>query len=193
MTGPVEDLDVDAGLDRARAAALLLLGLPGSAYIYQGEELGLPEVWDLPFEVLDDPVWLRSGHTRKGRDGSRVPLPWTAEGPSLGFGDGPPWLPQPQEWSALAAEVQADDPGSCLELYRQALALRRRWGTADEELTMLDAGDDVLAYRRGSGLICVVNFGRAPVELPEHDEVLLRSGTDTATTALAPDSAAWLR
>ena len=116
VTGPAELLDVAKGVRRARAAALLFLGLPGSAYIYQGEELGLPEVWDLPEDVLDDPVWERSNHERRGRDGCRVPLPWTADGPSLGFGDGDPWLPQPADWSGLAAAVQSEDAGSSHQL-----------------------------------------------------------------------------
>ncbi|MEM9562597.1 MAG: glycoside hydrolase family 13 protein [Actinomycetota bacterium] len=192
VTGPVDALDVDLGRRRARAAALLFLGLPGSAYIYQGEELGLPEAWDLPAEVLDDPVWERSGHTQKGRDGCRVPLPWTAEGPSLGFGDGKPWLPQPHGWSDLAAEVQADDATSSLSLYRMALTVRRHWGAVDEELEMVDLGADVVAYRRGSGMTCVVNMGTEPIELPENAEVLVRSNP-TGDALLAPDDAVWLR
>ncbi|MEL6981228.1 MAG: glycoside hydrolase family 13 protein [Actinomycetota bacterium] len=191
VTGPADQLDVDLGLRRARAAALLLLGLPGSAYIYQGEELGLPEAWQLPVEVLDDPVWEQSGHTQRGRDGCRVPLPWAAEGPSLGFGDGAGWLPQPDGWGGLAAEAQAADAGSTLELYRSALALRRTWGSTDEDLTVLDLGPDVLAYQRGSGLRCVVNMGTAPVAIPAHEEVLLRS--DGGSGDLAPDTAIWLR
>ncbi len=190
-TGPADLLDADKGLRRARAAALLLLGLPGSAYIYQGEELGLPEAWQLPEEVLDDPVWEQSGHTQRGRDGCRVPLPWEGSGPSLGFGDGPGWLPQPESWSAIAAGVQDGDDTSTLALYREALALRRSWGAADESLELLDLGADVLGYRRGSGLMCVVNMGSDPVALPANDEVLLRS--DDGTGDLAPDSAAWLR
>ncbi|MGI9595617.1 MAG: alpha-amylase family glycosyl hydrolase, partial [Acidimicrobiales bacterium] len=191
-TGPADQLDVAKGRRRARAAALLLLGLPGSAYIYQGEELGLPEVWDLPEDVLDDPVWERSGHTRKGRDGCRVPLPWLAAGPSLGFGDGEPWLPQPDDWSTLSAEAQAAEPGSSLQLYTTALALRRRWGVGDEQVALIDIGPDVVGYRRGSGLMCIVNFGAAAVDLPAHEELLLHSD-DPAATDLAPDCAVWLR
>ncbi|MEM7274498.1 MAG: glycoside hydrolase family 13 protein [Actinomycetota bacterium] len=192
--GPADLLDTVTGARRARAAALLLLGLPGSAYIYQGEELGLPEVWDLPNDVLDDPVWERSGHTRKGRDGCRVPLPWAKDGPSFGFGDGQPWLPQPADWGDRSAAVQAEDPTSSHRLYRTALGLRRTWGMADEAVTMLDLGDDVLAYRRGSGLTCVVNMGSAPVPLPDHTEELLRSDPGAEAGAqLAPDTAVWLR
>lgn len=189
-TGPHDVLDVATGRQRARAAALLLLGLPGSAYIYQGEELGLPEVWDLPNDVLDDPVWERSGHTYKGRDGCRVPLPWTPDGPSYGFGDGPSWLPQPAEWSGLSAAAQAENPRSSLQLYTAALHLRREHGTGDETVELVDMGADVVAYRRGSGLTCVVNFGDEPVALPTDANVLLRSGDDTGAI-VATDDAAW--
>ncbi len=114
-------MDPAAGLRRARAATLLMLALPGSAYLYQGEELGLPEVADLPVEVLQDPIWEQTGHVRKGRDGCRVPLPWTATGPSYGFGPGAGWLPQPASFAAYAVEAQAGTEGSTLELYRTAL------------------------------------------------------------------------
>lgn len=191
-TGPLDALDAEQGIRRARAAALLFLGLPGSAYIYQGEELGLPEVWDLPEESLDDPVWDRSGHTQRGRDGCRVPLPWEPDGPSYGFGADGSWLPQPGSWSALAASVQAEDPTSTLSLYRQAIALRREWGRADEAIELLDLGPDVVAYRRGSGLTCVVNLGDEPLALPDHERILLRSQPGETDGTLAPDTAAWL-
>ena len=115
----------ETGLRRARAAALLMLALPGGAYVYQGEELGLEEVEDLPEELLQDPTWLRSGHTVRGRDGCRVPVPWTTDGPSLGFGPGEPWLPQPSAWSAISVQAQSGVAGSTLGLYREALAFRR--------------------------------------------------------------------
>lgn len=191
LTGPVEWLDADRGLRRARAAALLLMALPGSVYLYQGEELGLPEVWDLPPEVLDDPVWENSGHTQKGRDGCRVPIPWTADGPSFGFGDAAPWLPQPPEFADLAVDRQAGVAGSTLELYRSALALRRRHFTADEEFDWLDLGDQVLAFRRGSGTMCVVNFGDEPTPLPD-GVVLLTSADLDADGRLPADAAAWV-
>ncbi|GAB3220265.1 glycoside hydrolase family 13 protein [Kineococcus gypseus] len=118
--------DHERGLRRARAATAFVLALPGSTYLYQGEELGLPEVADLPAGVLQDPTWHRSGGTRKGRDGCRVPLPWSAQEPSFGFGDGPAHLPQPELFRALAVDVQDGDPASTLELYRRALAERAR-------------------------------------------------------------------
>ena len=191
LTGPHDVLDPELGLRRARAATLLLMALPGSIYLYQGEELGLPEVWDLPAEVLDDPVWRNSGHTQKGRDGCRVPLPWTVDGESFGFGDDGAWLPQPSGFGVLSVEAQAGVAGSTLEMYRAALAHRARWFTADEDLTWLELGDDVLAFRRGSGVACIVNYGTEPVALPA-GEVLVASLPGIADV-LPHDAAIWLR
>jgi alpha-glucosidase len=185
------------GLRRARAATLLMLALPGGAYLYQGEELGLYEVEDLPEDVLQDPVWLRSGHTEKGRDGCRVPLPWTRGGPSFGFGGGGSWLPQPGDWGGLSVQAQDGTPGSTLELYRLVLALRRA-------LPALGAGNgafawepgpspDVLTFRRGADVVVVVNFGAVPVALPAAGEVLVASGPLTAAGELPADAAVWLR
>jgi alpha-glucosidase len=187
-------VDLDLGLRRARAAALLLLALPGGAYLYQGEELGLPEVEDLPEDTLQDPTWERSGHTVRGRDGCRVPLPWSGDAPPFGF-TAPgvrPWLPQPPGWRALTAERQRADPTSTHALYRAALALRRGLpGLAGEDLTWDDgAGQDVLAFRRGPGFRCVVNLGPEPVPLAGWGEVRLAS--DRTADALPPDTAVWL-
>ena len=193
VTGPADALNVEQGARRARAAALLFLGLPGSAYVYQGQELGLPEVWDLPEDVLDDPVWERSNHTRRGRDGCRVPLPWAVDGPSYGFGDGPAWLPQPDTWSGLSAAAQTEDPRSSHRLYQSAIALRRTWAATDESITMIDVAPDVLAYQRGSGLRCLTNMGDQPIPLPSHEEILLSSNPDQDQSELAPDTAIWLR
>ena len=139
VTGPS---DLALGRRRARAAVLLMLALPGSAYLYQGEELGLEEVLDLPDELLQDPAWLRSGHTIRGRDGCRVPLPWSDGASPFGFGPSgsEPWLPQPAGWGELSVAAQTGDPGSMLELYRSALRLRREHpGFRSEGMTWLDA------------------------------------------------------
>ncbi|MFZ9042655.1 MAG: alpha-amylase family glycosyl hydrolase [Ilumatobacteraceae bacterium] len=192
LTGPVEDLDPDVGLRRARAATLLLMALPGSVYLYQGEELGLPEVWDLPADVLDDPVWENSGHTQKGRDGCRVPIPWTSDGPSYGFGSGPAWLPQPAVYGRLAAAAQAGDPDSTLELYRSALALRRVHLVDDESFEWLAADEGALAFRRGSGLVCTVNYGPGPVSMPV-GELLVSSAPIIMMNELPADTAVWTR
>ena len=190
IEGPHDLLDAAAGLRRARAAALITLSLPGSAYLYQGEELGLPEVWDLPESVLDDPTWERSGHTVRGRDGCRVPLPWSPEGPALGFSSTEPWLPQPAAFTSLAASNQADDAESMLTLYRQAIAIRGEWLGGDEKFEMIDLRPDILAYRRGSSMICIVNMGAANLPLPD-GEVLLTSAPLNGDELL-PDTAAWI-
>jgi alpha-glucosidase len=167
-----------------------MLALPGSAYVYQGEELGLPEVEDLPDDVLQDPVWERSGHTDRGRDGCRVPLPWTASGPSLGFGPGTPWLPQPEAWAKLAVAEQETSPDSMLALYRCALRLRRRLAFGSFE--WVAATDDVLHFRRG-GFHCLANLSEAVVRLPDPGPVLLASsyyGLD-GEVLLPPDTVLW--
>ncbi|MER8184170.1 glycoside hydrolase family 13 protein [Kitasatospora sp. NPDC094015] len=183
--------DRPLGIRRARAAALLSLALPGSVYLYQGEELGLPEVEDLPLERLQDPMHLRSGGTDPGRDGCRVPLPWSGTEPPYGFAPPgvEPWLPQPADWAALTVEAQSGDPDSMLELYRAALRIRRT--TVTGEFAWLPAGDRVLAFRRAGGFGCVVNLGADPVPLPAGAAVLLASGPVTGGL-LPADTAAWL-
>ena len=185
--------DLELGRRRARAAALLELALPGGAYIYQGEELGLGEVEDLPEELLQDPAWERSAHQVRGRDGCRVPLPWSGSEPPFGFGpDAATWLPQPAEWASLTAEAQDGDPTSTLTLYRTALSLRRDPAFRDGAFAWhpLD-GEDVLAFTRGGGVLCVVNFGDTPVALPPGDVLL--SSAPVEGGALPRDTAAWLR
>ncbi|AOX45754.1 glycoside hydrolase family 13 protein [Microbacterium sp. BH-3-3-3] len=164
------------GLRRARAATSLMLALPGSSYLYQGEELGLPEVIDLPDDARQDPTWFRTNGERYGRDGCRVPIPWTADAPAYGFNTtGEAWLPQPAEWAELAHDVQVDDPSSTLTLYRALLAERRARGLGAGDIEWLDGyGDDVVALRNGT-LTVIANLGDAPVELPA-GEVLIASG-----------------
>jgi alpha-glucosidase len=172
------------GLARARAAALLMLALPGSAYIYQGEELGLPEV-DLPVEVRQDPAQARSGQSR---DGCRVPLPWSGSTSPYGFG-GSPWLPQPESWAGLTVEAQTGDPGSTVELYRTALRIRRASWAAAGDLRWLDPpGPEALAFARGD-LVCVANLGTEPVPI---ERPVLSSGPLDTDGALPPDTTAWL-
>ncbi|MFP5332335.1 MAG: glycoside hydrolase family 13 protein [Acidimicrobiia bacterium] len=183
-------LDPALGLARARAATLMMLALPGSVYLYQGEELGLGEVHDLPTEVLEDPVWVRSGYTEKGRDGCRVPLPWEPEGASFGFGSNGSWLPQPAWFGPLAASAQAGVDGSTLELYRAALHLRRQRLIDDETLEWLELAPFVVAFRRGSGVGCVVNFGPEAFRLPEGD--VLVTSAPVFDSLLPPNTAAWL-
>jgi alpha-glucosidase len=182
----------ELGTRRARAAALLQLALPGVAYVYNGDELGMPDV-DLPDEALQDPIWERSGHTERGRDACRVPVPWSGDSPAYGFSTTPDtWLPMPAGWGPLTAEAQAADPGSMLSLYRSALALRRSSSAfTGEDVQWLPAPEGVLAFRRSGGLVCLVNLSGAPVPLPE-GEVLLASEA-VADGTLAADAAVWLQ
>jgi alpha-glucosidase len=175
-----------------------MLALPGGAYIYQGDELGLPEVSDLPDQVLQDPVFFRSGGADRGRDGSRVPIPWSGEFPPYGFGpSGRPWLPQPAEWARLTVEYEANDPHSALNLYREALRLRHQVpALSDQPLTWVDSAPEVLAFRRGPAFGCVVNFSDLPIQPPE--ELLPRARGQLASGPLAksgqipPDTAIWV-
>ncbi|UNT00073.1 glycoside hydrolase family 13 protein [Streptomyces tubbatahanensis] len=194
LGGAAPHLPAGAVRDRARAAALLLLALPGAAYLYQGEELGLPEVADLAWEALADPVSRRSGGERKGRDGCRVPLPWDPGGPSYGFGPGPEpaWLPQPDTFGPLSVASQRADPGSTLHLYRRALRLRREAGPGESLVWSARAPADVLDFTVGP-LRCVVNLGAEEVPLHGDAEPLLSSaGRRGATSCLPPDAAVWL-
>ncbi|MFJ2630693.1 glycoside hydrolase family 13 protein [Streptomyces sp. NPDC087422] len=180
--------DRELGLRRARAAVVLMLALPGSAYLYQGEELGLPDVTDLPDEVRQDPSFFRAAGQDGFRDGCRVPIPWSGDEAPYGFGPagGPSWLPQPKSWAGLSVEAQTGDPASTLELYRAALAVRREHPAlgAGAAVTWLDAPEGVLAFRRGGGdepgagsFVCAVNLTREPVTvtLPGPGRMLLSS------------------
>lgn len=177
------------GLTRARAVTMLALALPGSTYLYQGEELGLSEVADLPDEALQDPIWTRSGGTERGRDGCRVPLPWSVDGPSFGFGSGGAHLPQPREFAGQSVEAQEADPGSTLAFYRRALAVRSTLQTA-ESLAWAESEPTVVHFRRPNGWTCVTNFGTAPVPLPSGRLVLASGPLDDGL--LPPDTTAWL-
>ena len=183
--------DLALGLLRARAVTMLALALPGSTYLYQGEELGLPEVADLPTDTLQDPSWLRSAGTEKGRDGCRVPLPWSSDGPSFGFGTGAAHLPQPDSFAAYAVQTQLEDADSTLALYTSALRLRHGL-LAEERLTWVEAGPDVVHFRRPGGWSSVTNFGSTPVPLPR-GELLLRSAPADDPRTLPPNSTAWVK
>lgn len=184
--------DLALGVRRARAAALLTAALPGTLYVYQGDELGLPEV-ELPPSRIQDPMHARSGGIDPGRDGCRVPLPWSGTVPPFGFGPAgsTPWLPQPATWSAFTVEAQERDPASTLHLYRRAIELRRSEpGLARGAFAWVELGVDVLAFRRDD-VLCVVNLGSDPVALPDADVLL--SSEAIVDGVLPTDSAAWLR
>ena len=180
------------GRNRARAATLLAMALPGSMYLYQGEELGLPEVGDIPDEQKQDPSFFRDRGTSPGRDGCRVPLPWTSTGPSFGFGAGAPHLPQPEWFAKYAVAGQEADPDSTLAFYRRALELRRTLRPGNEELEWIDLGDEVLAFRRAGDWSALTNFGTTPVPLPA-GAVLIASRELDQPTLLPADTTVWMR
>ncbi|NEN06524.1 glycoside hydrolase family 13 protein [Diaminobutyricibacter tongyongensis] len=189
--------DLRLGERRARAAALLTAALPGSLYIYQGDELGLPEVEDLPADRLEDPMHFRSGGIDPGRDGCRVPLPWRGIHPPYGFSpagaSAEPWLPQPESWAHLTVEAEQSNPASMLWLYRQALRIRRKTdGLGDGPLAWRDSAEDVLVFARGEHFVNVTNLSDVPIALPEHTAILL-SSSPLEHGLLPPDSTAWLR
>lgn len=190
--------DEALGLRRARAATTLMLGLPGSAYIYQGEELGLPEATALPDDLREDPVYLRTNHEELGRDGCRVPMPWAGDAPGAGFGPGGrTWLPQPPSYATLAADRQDGVEGSTLELYKSLLHVRRERELGLGSLAeVTDLGEDVAAYVNGGGgdafpTLVLCNFGRAAVPLPAGARLLVASGPLTASGAVPTDTAVW--
>jgi len=191
-------VDLELGARRARAAGLITAALPGSLYIYQGDELGLPEVEDIPLDLLEDPMHFRSNGVDPGRDGCRVPLPWSGASAPYGFSpagaEAPPWLPQPAAFAALTVEEQEDDPESMLNLYRAALYMRRTEpGLAGGAFEWLGgaASAPVIAFSRGD-IVSITNFGQQPIALPEHTEVLLASGP-LEGGLLPTDTTAWLR
>lgn len=170
-----------------------MMALPGSAYVYQGEELGLEQV-DVPPEARQDPAFHRGGG--EGRDGCRVPMPWSGEVSPYGFttGDAAPWLPMPAGWASLTVEAQDADPTSTLAFFRRMLRMRRELVSGlPDEVDVLGSAPDTFAVRRGD-LVCVVNCGTRAALLPEQaGELLMSSGPEPSDGGLAPDTAAWFR
>ena len=199
----------ERGLARARALTLFAFALPGSLYLYQGEELGLPEVHELPHETRQDPTYHRSAGQDLGRDGCRVPIPWSGTKPSFGFGPTEhSWLPQPPHWGEHSVERQRGVPGSTLEFYRAALAIRKdSTALGDGPMQWLETAPDVLAIRRvgydGNALIAVVNLTDQPITVPPQfgNDIMITSGTEVAELddedgtrlILGADTALWLR
>lgn len=183
--------DPTVSLRRGRAATALMLALPGSAYVYQGEELGLPEVTAIEAHQRQDPTFHRTAGELWGRDGCRVPIPWEADAPAYGFSEaGASWLPQPPLWAELARDRQEGDAGSTLELYRRALALRAEHSLGSGELEWLDVGRTALAFRNGD-ITVVANLGHDAVDVPRGEIVLASSPLDSAS--LAADEVVWVR
>jgi len=174
---------------RGRAATLLMLALPGSAYMFQGEELGLPEVLDIPADRRQDPTFARTQGERYGRDGCRVPIPWEADAPAFGFSpSGQAWLPQPSWWGEYARDRQEGDGASSLELYRAALAARREHGLAQAALAWRSDADDVLVAKVGP-MTVVCNLSAAPAALPDGTVVV---ASEVLDGTLPPDATAWI-
>jgi len=198
---PEGTLDVVRGQARARAASLVMLALPGSAYLYQGEELGLPEVNDLPAELRQDPTFLRTAGEVIGRDGCRVPIPWAGDQPSYGFGPGEAsWLPQPDSFAQLSVAAQSGVPGSTLEMYREALRIRRDEQLGEGDLRWLDSPADTVAFSRSTTesagpVIVVANLSESTITWPA-DALVLGSSPEVTVSdgilCLPPDSAAWV-
>jgi alpha-glucosidase len=182
--------DRPLGLRRARAATALMLALPGSAYLYQGEELGLPEATDLPDSARQDPVWERSGHRIRGRDGCRVPLPWTDRGTAFGFSDSPEtWLPQPSYYGTYAASAQLGRSDSTLRLYHRLLTLRRHYRLGAGDFRWTPSPAHVLHFSNGP-IEVITNLGTEPIPLPPSTHLLVAS--TEVTDRLPPDTTVWL-
>ena len=197
--GDPAKFNINRGTLRARSAALMMLALPGGAYLYQGEELALPEVRDIPEARLSDPRWKMSGYLDRGRDGCRVPLPWSSnpEG-AFGFSNNESltpdkaWLPQSPWWGKFSVDSQDGIENSTLNMYREALSIRKvEQGLGDGEMEWIEAGADVVAFERPGGFACYINFGTA-IQLPANSQILLASGAISGHT-LPTDTAAWLR
>ncbi|MFM7030760.1 MAG: glycoside hydrolase family 13 protein [Micrococcales bacterium] len=186
------EVNVEQGLKRANAMTALLLALPGSTYLYQGEELGLQEVMDIPDELMQDPQFFRNPELGLSRDGCRVPLPWVANHEWFGFGEGGAHLPQPAWFKDYAVDVEDADPNSTLNLYRKALKLRRGLETT-EELTWVKHwfNKSVLHFKRPNGWHCVTNFGTSAVKLPKGE--VLFSTLPLVAGKLPANATAWVK
>ena len=197
--GDPSKLNIARGTLRARSAALMMLALPGGAYLYQGEELAVPEVRDIPEDRLTDPRWKMSGYTDRGRDGCRVPIPWTSN-PVGAFGfssddslrPNQAWLPQSDWWGKYSVDSQDGVDGSTLSMYRQALAIRKQeMGLGDGPMEWIQAGQEIVAFKRPGDFACYINFGPA-FELPSKSTILIASALISGQT-LPTDTAVWVR
>ncbi|GAB3550371.1 glycoside hydrolase family 13 protein [Arthrobacter tumbae] len=187
--------DPEVGLDRARAASLAMLALPGGVYLYQGEELGLPDHLEIPDELRQDPTFIRTGGERVGRDGCRVPLPWQADEPHYGFGsNGGGWLPQPEDWYTLARDVQQTDPASTLNLYRSSLALRKqlRLGAGSLSWAADYADTDTIAFSNNDVMV-IMNMGESVAYVPSGTVIAASHADAGADGVLAPNRCVWVK
>jgi alpha-glucosidase len=173
----------------ARLALLLLVSLRGNIFLYQGEELGLPQA-EIAFADLKDPEAIANWPLTLGRDGARTPMPWLREAPQAGFSAARPWLPVPPAHAALAVDAQERDADSTLALARRVIALRRQHSALRVgALQLLETSSAVLSFERSYGrerLLCVFNLGATPQTLappmPGNWRVLQAVGDATAWT-----------
>lgn len=183
--------DPSLGLARARAASVMMLALPGVAYMYQGEELGLPEAVDIPDDKRQDPTFFRTAGESYGRDGCRVPLPWEAEETNFGFGPaGEPWLPQPEVYRAYSRDLEEADPDSTLSLYKAALAGRKELRLGEGDLEWIEGTPENILGFRNSDVTVFINYSEDDFALPAGKIIL--DSADSSDGILKPDSAVWL-
>jgi alpha-glucosidase len=171
---------------------LLLMTLRGNVFVYQGEELGLPQA-HVPFERLVDPEAIANWPQTLGRDGARTPMPWRAASPHAGFSTVEPWLPVDPVHTPLSVDVQDADPGSMLNATRRLLRLRAAHpALRTGSMTVEPTEDPLLVFTReaaGERLMAVFNLGHAPVAWtagPGWRVVEAVNGADPASGALAP-------
>ena len=186
-------LDLDLGRARSRALHMLVFALPGSACLYQGEEWGLEQHANIPTDLLQDPIFLRTQDPTLSRDGCRVPLPWSDQGPTFGFNDtSATWLPQPSTWGSIALSVQENDPTSFVNFTRELVAVRHRLSASLSITWDCDSDGDVVTLSRGEDFRCLVNMGATPVGVPEGWRVVLASWSSSDVATLPASGAAWL-
>ena len=191
-----EQPDEAMGLRKARAASAFMLGLPGGAYIYQGEELGLPEHTMLEGKYRQDPTWFRTNGEKVGRDGCRVPLPWEANGgPSFGFNTtGKSWLPAPESFKRYARDAQEGVAGSTLELYKRLIKERKEFAMGSGEFRFAPeySSDSTLAYTN-NGVLVISNFGPDSVNVPAGKLLVTTQHDLTVEGVLEHDQTAWIK
>ena len=183
------------GVLQSQALAIFLLALPGSFYLYNGQELSLPDG-----DVLDsdrqDPVYFRTQGVQKGRDGARVPLPWSADEVNCGFSSARPWLPIAESWRNLSVESQEKNSGSSLHLFRRALSARPQLVESGSSITWIESqGDEILAFTRGDFLV-LLNTSSEVQEFISEGSIFMASDQETfadgSTISLPPLSACWV-
>lgn len=191
--GKSNPVDFVAGTQAGLAATFFLMGLPGAMYLYQGEELGLHEVSDIPEESIQDPQYLKNNKTEKGRDGCRVPLPWSNSMDNFGFSKTGSHLPQPEWFGEFAVNMQKVDPNSTLSAYKKAIKLRKELLTEEEVEWIEETNAQILHYSRPNGLNVLTNFQGDLFTLPENIEILLVSRDLENGNKIGPYTTVWYK